>query len=103
MYKNVSVAKCEFFNAGGSVKDRIGLRMVEDALASPLASLAWTCAALVPLTVGAAIVVDGDDVGTVTSVADGVGLAYVKRAVESFPASAESGGGSVEIRELPLV
>ena len=24
------VAKCEFFNAGGSVKDRIGLRMVED-------------------------------------------------------------------------
>lgn len=27
----VSVAKCEYFNAGGSVKDRIGLRMVEDA------------------------------------------------------------------------
>ena len=26
-----TVAKCEFFNAGGSVKDRIGLRMVEDA------------------------------------------------------------------------
>lgn len=26
-----SVAKCEFFNAGGSVKDRIGLRMIEDA------------------------------------------------------------------------
>lgn len=25
------VAKCEFFNAGGSVKDRIGKRMVEDA------------------------------------------------------------------------
>jgi cystathionine beta-synthase len=25
------VAKCEFFNAGGSVKDRIGLRMVEEA------------------------------------------------------------------------
>lgn len=25
------VAKCEFFNAGGSVKDRIGVRMVEDA------------------------------------------------------------------------
>ena len=24
-------AKCEFFNAGGSVKDRIGLKMVEDA------------------------------------------------------------------------
>ena len=27
----VSVAKCEFFNAGGSVKYRIALRMVEDA------------------------------------------------------------------------
>ena len=26
-----AVAKCEFFNAGGSVKDRIGKRMVEDA------------------------------------------------------------------------
>ena len=26
-----TVAKCEFFNAGGSVKDRIALRMVEDA------------------------------------------------------------------------
>lgn len=25
------VAKCEFFNAGGSVKDRIALRMVEEA------------------------------------------------------------------------
>lgn len=25
------VAKCEFFNAGGSVKDRISLRMVEEA------------------------------------------------------------------------
>lgn len=25
------LAKCEFFNAGGSIKDRIGLRMVEDA------------------------------------------------------------------------
>jgi len=29
-----SVVKCEFFNAGGSVKDRIGLRMVEDAEAA---------------------------------------------------------------------
>ena len=25
------LAKCEFFNAGGSVKDRISLRMIEDA------------------------------------------------------------------------
>ena len=28
------VVKCEFFNAGGSVKDRIGKRMIEDAEAS---------------------------------------------------------------------
>ena len=28
------MAKCEFFNAGGSIKDRIGLRMVEDAEAA---------------------------------------------------------------------
>ena len=28
---SLKVAKCEFFNAGGSVKDRIGKRMVEDA------------------------------------------------------------------------
>lgn len=27
----LEVAKCEFFNAGGSVKDRISLRMIEDA------------------------------------------------------------------------
>ena len=26
-----TVAKCEFFNAGGSVKDRIGLRMILEA------------------------------------------------------------------------
>ena len=31
MYISIVVAKCEFFNAGGSVKDRIGLRMIEDA------------------------------------------------------------------------
>jgi len=28
------VAKCEFLNPGGSIKDRIGYRMVEDAEAS---------------------------------------------------------------------
>lgn len=28
------MAKCEFLNAGGSVKDRIGCRMIEDAEAS---------------------------------------------------------------------
>ena len=26
-----TVAKCEFFNAAGSLKDRIGMRMIEDA------------------------------------------------------------------------
>lgn len=31
VYYCLLVAKCEFFNAGGSVKDRISLRMVEDA------------------------------------------------------------------------
>jgi hypothetical protein len=31
IHLSFSVAKCEFFNAGGSVKDRISLRMVEDA------------------------------------------------------------------------
>jgi len=30
----LEVAKCEFLNAGGSIKDRIGYRMVEDAEAS---------------------------------------------------------------------
>lgn len=30
------MAKCEFFNAGGSIKDRIALRMVEDAEKSGL-------------------------------------------------------------------
>ena len=33
---HTAVAKCEFFNAGGSVKDRIGLKMVEDAESSGL-------------------------------------------------------------------
>jgi cystathionine beta-synthase len=31
LINSITVVKCEFFNAGGSVKDRIGLRMVEDA------------------------------------------------------------------------
>src|SRR6185369_3156479 len=31
-----SVAKCEYFNAGGSVKDRIGKRMIEAAEAAGL-------------------------------------------------------------------
>ena len=37
------LAKCEFFNAGGSVKDRIGKRMVEDAIASgPPLFMIWS-------------------------------------------------------------
>lgn len=32
----ILVAKCEFFNAGGSVKDRIAKRMIEEAEASGL-------------------------------------------------------------------
>lgn len=34
VYDHLQVAKCEFLNPGGSVKDRIGYRMVEDAEAS---------------------------------------------------------------------
>lgn len=36
------LAKCEYFNAGGSVKDRIGLRMVEDAERDGLIEPGWT-------------------------------------------------------------
>ncbi|CAM1332226.1 CBS (predicted), partial [Pycnogonum litorale] len=35
-------AKCEFFNAGGSVKDRIGLRMIQDAEASGILKPGFT-------------------------------------------------------------
>ena len=31
LFVHCAVAKCEFFNAGGSVKDRIALRMIEEA------------------------------------------------------------------------
>jgi cysteine synthase len=31
VFPDVGSIKCEFFNPGGSVKDRIGYRMVEDA------------------------------------------------------------------------
>ena len=31
VYLFILVAKCEYFNAGGSVKDRIAKRMIEDA------------------------------------------------------------------------
>jgi cystathionine beta-synthase len=36
------VAKCEFFNAGGSVKDRIGKRMVEAAETAGLLKPGYT-------------------------------------------------------------
>lgn len=34
--------KCEFFNPGGSVKDRIGYRMVEEAEREGLLKPGWT-------------------------------------------------------------
>lgn len=50
------------------------------------------------------LVIDGATVGTVTSVAGAVGLAYVRRAVESLPAAASTAGGTaVEVRSLPMV
>ncbi len=39
------------------------------------------------LAVGAAVVIAGDEVGAITSAAGRVGLAYIKRAVDSFPVS----------------
>ncbi len=39
---NWVVAKCEFFNAGGSVKDRIALRMIEEAERMGKISPGWT-------------------------------------------------------------
>ena len=36
------LAKCEYFNAGGSVKDRIGLRMIEDAERDGIIEPGWT-------------------------------------------------------------
>lgn len=36
------LVKCEFFNAGGSVKDRIGLRMIEDAEREGKIKPGWT-------------------------------------------------------------
>src|SRR5690606_3000638 len=50
---------------------------------------------------GAPVVVDGAEVGRVTSAAGHVGLAYVKRAVEP-PAHGTAGGTDVAVVELPL-
>jgi len=55
------------------------------------------------LGVGAQIEVDGAHVGMVTSVAGGVGLAYVKRAVADFPADATADGYPVQLRALPMI
>jgi cystathionine beta-synthase len=41
-YSFTIVAKCEFFNAGGSVKDRIALRMIEEAEKSGKIAPGWT-------------------------------------------------------------
>jgi len=53
------------------------------------------------LVVGAAVEVDGRPVGTVTSAAGGVGLAYVRREVD-VPAPATAGGRAVRLEALPL-
>ena len=55
------------------------------------------------LTVGDSVVVDGDEVGTVTSASGRVGLASIKRAVDSFPAAAIVGGVPADVHELPLM
>ncbi|MGI9624737.1 MAG: YgfZ/GcvT domain-containing protein [Acidimicrobiales bacterium] len=51
---------------------------------------------------GDTVSVDGDEVGLITSVQGGHGLAYVKRSVDVLPASAQAGGSEVEIRDLPM-
>ncbi len=55
-----------------------------------------------PITAGSAIVVDGDDVGVVTSASGTVALGYVKRAVSEFPVAAVVSDTAVELRELPI-
>ena len=56
----------------------------------------------VTLAVGDTISVDGNEVGSVTSAAGAVGLAYVKRSVDRFPAGASVGDAPVRLAELPL-
>jgi folate-binding protein YgfZ len=56
-----------------------------------------------PVEVGAAVVIGEDIVGMVTSAAGVVALAYVKRAVESFPVAASVGDTPAEVRVLPLI
>ena len=53
------------------------------------------------LTPGASVMVADDEVGTVTSAVGGVGLAYIRRSVDAFPAAARSNGVEAELRELP--
>jgi folate-binding Fe-S cluster repair protein YgfZ len=53
-----------------------------------------------PVDVGAAVTVDGDGVGTVTSVAGDVGLAMLKRSV-SVGDTVEVAGVRAVVRELP--
>lgn len=54
------------------------------------------------LTPGAAVLIDGAEVGAVTSAAGTVALAYIKRSVEAFPTAATVDGAPVSLRELPL-
>jgi folate-binding Fe-S cluster repair protein YgfZ len=53
-----------------------------------------------PVDVGAAVTVDGDGVGTVTSAAGDVGLAMLKRSV-SVGDTVEVAGVRAVVRELP--
>jgi folate-binding protein YgfZ len=55
------------------------------------------------LVAGSSIRIDDAEVGIITSVSANIGLAYVKRAVESFPAAAHADAIAVELRELPLL
>lgn len=55
------------------------------------------------LRVGDSVVVAGAEVGVVTSAVGSVGLAYIKRSVESLPADAVAGDVEISVRELPLI
>ena len=56
-----------------------------------------------PLTPGAAILVDGDDVGALTSVSGTIGLGYVRRSVSDLPVDAQVDGVPARILELPML
>lgn len=55
------------------------------------------------LKTGSPVMVEGAEVGSVTSVSGSVGLAYIKRAVETLPAACDIDGTAAAIHELPLL